>query len=111
MTVFNVAGYLIEEKSRLPIITASPQGQYSKLIQNFERKAHSDEKTVPVAWLAIISILISRFILLHRRLVGDVSASENYIEIASRRKACNSCQIICCAPNRQLVDCDVSMAN
>ena len=51
MAVFNVAGYLIEERCRWPLITASQQGQYSKLIQNFERKAHSDEKTVPVAWL------------------------------------------------------------
>ena len=51
MTVFNVAGYLIEERRRWPVITASPRGQYSKQIQNFERNAHSDEKTVPVAWL------------------------------------------------------------
>ena len=51
MAVFNVAGYLIEERRRWSLITASQQGQYSKLIQNFERKAHSDEKTVPVAWL------------------------------------------------------------
>ena len=42
MTVFNVAGYLIEERRRWPVITASPRGQYS---------THSDEKTVPVAWL------------------------------------------------------------
>ena len=51
MTVFNVAGYLVEERRRWPVITASPRGQYSKQIQNFERKARSDEKTVPVAWL------------------------------------------------------------
>ena len=30
MTVFNVAGYLIEERRRWPVITASPRGQYSK---------------------------------------------------------------------------------
>ena len=30
MTVFNVAGYLIEERRRWPVITASPQGQHSK---------------------------------------------------------------------------------
>ena len=40
MAVFNVAGYLIEERRRWPVITASPRGQYSKQIQNFERKAH-----------------------------------------------------------------------
>ena len=51
MAVFYVAGYLIEERRRWPVITASPRGQHSKYIQNFERKAHSDEKTVPVAWL------------------------------------------------------------
>ena len=51
MAVFNEAGYLIEERRRRPVITASARGQYSKWIQNFERKAHSDEKTVPVARL------------------------------------------------------------
>ena len=51
MAVFNVAGYLIEERRRWPVITASPRGQHSKSIQNFERKAYSDEKTVPVARL------------------------------------------------------------
>ena len=51
MAVFNVAGYLVEEWRRRPVITASTRGQYSKLIQNFERQAHSGEKTVPVAWL------------------------------------------------------------
>ena len=30
MAVFNVAGYLIEERRRWPIITASPRGQGSK---------------------------------------------------------------------------------
>ena len=30
MAVFNVAGYLIEERRRWPIITASPRGQCSK---------------------------------------------------------------------------------
>ena len=30
MAVFNVAGYLIEERCRWPVITASPRGQYSK---------------------------------------------------------------------------------
>ena len=30
MAVFNVAGYLIEERRRWPVITASPRGQYSK---------------------------------------------------------------------------------
>ena len=30
MAVFNVAGYLIEERRRCPIITASPGGQCSK---------------------------------------------------------------------------------
>ena len=38
MAVFNVAGYLIEERRRWPVITASPRGQH-----------FSDEKTVPVA--------------------------------------------------------------
>ena len=51
MAVFNVAGYLIAERRRWPVITASPRGQYYKSIQNLERNAHSDEKTVPVAWL------------------------------------------------------------
>ena len=36
MAVFNVAGYLIEERRIWPVITASPQGQYSKKILNFE---------------------------------------------------------------------------
>ena len=30
MAVFNVAGYLIEERRRWPVITASTRGQYSK---------------------------------------------------------------------------------
>ena len=30
MAVFNVAGYLIEERRRWPVITASPRGQKSK---------------------------------------------------------------------------------
>ena len=30
MAVFNVAGYLIEERRRWPVITASPRGQCSK---------------------------------------------------------------------------------
>ena len=30
MAVFYVAGYLIEERRRLPVITASPRGQCSK---------------------------------------------------------------------------------
>ena len=30
MAVFNVAGYLIEERRRWPVITASPRGQGSK---------------------------------------------------------------------------------
>ena len=30
MAVFNVAGYLIEERLRWPVITASPRGQCSK---------------------------------------------------------------------------------
>ena len=30
MAVFYVAGYLIEERSRWPVITASPRGQCSK---------------------------------------------------------------------------------
>ena len=30
MAVFNVAGYLIEERRRWPVITASPRGQHSK---------------------------------------------------------------------------------
>ena len=30
MAVFNMAGYLIEERRRWPVITASPRGQYSK---------------------------------------------------------------------------------
>ena len=30
MAVFNVAGYLIEERRRWPVITASPRGQYYK---------------------------------------------------------------------------------
>ena len=30
MAVFNVAGYLIEERHRSPVITASPRGQHSK---------------------------------------------------------------------------------
>ena len=51
IVVFNVAGYLIEERRRWPVITASRRGQYSKWILYFERKARSDEKTVPVAWL------------------------------------------------------------
>ena len=50
MAVFYVAGYLIEERRRCPVITASPRGQCSKEIQNFEGKACSDEKTLPVTW-------------------------------------------------------------
>ena len=30
MAVLNVASYLIEERRRWPVITASPRGQYSK---------------------------------------------------------------------------------
>ena len=30
MAVFNVAGYLIEERRRWPVITASPRGKCSK---------------------------------------------------------------------------------
>ena len=30
MAVFNVAGYLIEERRKWPVITASPRGQCSK---------------------------------------------------------------------------------
>ena len=30
MAVFNVAGYLVEERRRWPVITASPRGQHSK---------------------------------------------------------------------------------
>ena len=30
MAVFSVAGYLIEERRRWPVITASPRRQYSK---------------------------------------------------------------------------------
>ena len=46
-----MAGYLIEERRRWPVITASPRGQCSKyIIQNFEGKACSDEKTLPVTW-------------------------------------------------------------
>ena len=30
MTVFNMAGYLIEERRRWPVITTSPRGQHSK---------------------------------------------------------------------------------
>ena len=48
MVVFNVASYLIEERRRWPVITASPRGQCSKQIQNLEGKACSDEETVPV---------------------------------------------------------------
>ena len=51
MAVFNVDGYLIKERHRWPVITASPRGQYSKKNQNFERKVYSDKKTVPVARL------------------------------------------------------------
>ena len=38
-----MAGYLIEERRRWPVITASPRGQCSKKIQNLEGKAYSDE--------------------------------------------------------------------
>ena len=47
--MFNVAGYLVQERRRWPIITASPRGQCTKLIQNVEGMACSDEETVPVA--------------------------------------------------------------
>ena len=50
MAVVYVAGYLIEERRRWPVITASPRGQCSKSILNFEGKACSDEKTLPVTW-------------------------------------------------------------
>ena len=30
MAVFNVAGYLIEERRKRPVITASPRGEHSK---------------------------------------------------------------------------------
>ena len=48
MAVVYVAGYLIEERRRWPVITASSRGKCSKYIQNFEGKACSDEKTLPV---------------------------------------------------------------
>ena len=38
-----VIGYPIEERLRWPVITASPRRQCSKLIQNLEGKAYSDE--------------------------------------------------------------------
>ena len=80
MSVFNVAGYLIEERRRWPVITASPRGQYTKSIQNFERKAYSDEKTVPVAWLDYkvilgIELTTSR---LHSFIVAKVSHALNH---------------------------------
>ena len=50
MARFNVAGYLIEERHRWSVITASPRGQCSQCIQNLEGKACSDEETVPVTW-------------------------------------------------------------
>ena len=50
ISFFYVAAYLIEERRRWPVITASPRGQCSKYIQNFEGKACSDEKTLPVTW-------------------------------------------------------------
>ena len=34
----------------MALFTASPRGQCSKLIQNLEGKACSDEKPVPVTW-------------------------------------------------------------
>ena len=37
------SGYLIEERRRWSVITASPRGQCSKKIQNLEGKAFSDE--------------------------------------------------------------------
>ena len=42
---FNMAGYLIEERRRWPVITASPRGQCSKYIQNLGGKACSDGET------------------------------------------------------------------
>ena len=38
-----MAGYLIEERRRWPIITASPRGKCSRLTQNLAGKACSDE--------------------------------------------------------------------
>ena len=43
---------LIRSNTVWPVITTSPRGQCSQynIIQNFEGKACSDEKTVPVTW-------------------------------------------------------------
>ena len=53
MTIFYVAGYLIEERKDGIVF---PRGHYSKSMQNLETKAYSDEKTVegglgPLTWL------------------------------------------------------------
>ena len=48
--LFHMAGYLIEERRRWPVIIASPRGQCSEYIQNLEGKACSDEEAVPVTW-------------------------------------------------------------
>ena len=53
MAVFNVAGYLIEEKRRWPVITASTRDVIPNKFRIFERKAHSDEKTVPVGLVVL----------------------------------------------------------
>ena len=44
-------GYLIEERRRWPVITASPRGGQDNVLNKFRIwKARSDEETVPVTW-------------------------------------------------------------
>ena len=47
ISVFNVAGYLIDERRRWPVIYWTIFKINSEFL---ERKAHSDEKNVPIAW-------------------------------------------------------------
>ena len=53
MAVFNVAGYLIEERRRWPVIGGLlPHGDnIPNKFRILKKRHYSDEKTVPVAWL------------------------------------------------------------
>ena len=55
MTVFNVAGYLIGHRGQARVACNVLLPHEDNIIPNkfiiLLRKAHSDEKTVPVAWL------------------------------------------------------------
>ena len=51
------AGYLVEERRGWPVITASPRGQHSKSIQNFEKRYIQIRKLVCTVSYGIYCII------------------------------------------------------